>query len=369
MEQTLGHVTHAQNLARWVAEDADVCPRWMPIEFKKDDLWEKLPVIGGNWSLKASLRAREEVRKALRETELDALFFHTQTTALFSVPILKKIPGIVSLDATPINYDTVGAEYGHTAGNNGALERRKQAWNRETFQAATALVTWCQWAKDSLTADYGIEAAKVTVIPPGVDMEKWAFGRAKADATAESSGPTRLLFVGADFKRKGGEYLIEAFRSGLSEHCELDIVTRDLEAAQALSGMKNLRTHTDLTANHPTLRELYSRADLFVFPTLGDCLPIAVMEAMAAGLPVIATEVGALREEVEHGVNGLIVPPRDAAAIVAATKVLTGDPAKRRAMSAASRQMAEQRFDAKTNYNAILALMKTCAAKRSDRKK
>ena len=371
MEQTLGHVTHAQNLARWVAEDADVCPRWMPIEFKKDDFWEKLPVIGGNWSLKASLRARDEVRKALRETELDALFFHTQTTALFAVPMLKKIPGIVSLDATPINYDTVGAEYGHAAGNNGALERRKQAWNRATFHAAAALVTWCQWAKDSLVGDYGVAAEKVMVIPPGVDMEKWAFGRSKTNLTAASSGPTRLLFVGADFKRKGGDFLVEAFRNSLNQNCELDIVTRDMDAARELANVANLRVHTDLTANHPTLRELYSRADLFVFPTLGDCLPIAVMEAMAAGLPVIATHVGALREEVEHGVNGLIVPPRDARAIVEAAGALSRDAAKRRAMSAASRQMAEQRFDAKRNYNAILALMKTCAAqpingKRSD---
>ena len=365
----MGHVTHAQNLARWVAEDAAVCPRWMPIEFNKDDFWEKLPVVGGNWSLKASLRAREEVRKALRETELDALFFHTQTTALFSVPILNKIPGIVSLDATPVNYDTVGAEYGHRAGNNGALERRKQAWNRATFHAATALVTWCRWAKDSLVTDYGVEAAKVTVIPPGVDMDKWAFGRAKADATVLSSGPTRLLFVGADFKRKGGEFLVEAFRSGLNQNCELDIVTRDMDAARELKNIENLRVHTDLTANHPMLRELYSRADLFVFPTLGDCLPIAVMEAMAAGLPVIATEVGALREEVEHGVNGLIVPPRNAQAIIEAVNALTQDIAKRRAMSAASRAMAEERFDAKRNYNAILALMKTCAAQRSEGKK
>lgn len=142
-----------------------------------------------------------------------------------------------------------------------------------------------------------------------------------------------------------------------------------MDAARKLENVENLRVHTGLTANHPALRELYSRADLFVFPTLGDCLPIAVMEAMAAGLPVIATEVGALREEVEHGVNGLIVPPRSAAAIIEATNVLTRDAAKRRVMSAASRAIAEERFDAKRNYNAILALMKTCAAQRSDGKK
>ena len=58
--------------------------------------------------------------------------------ALFAVPFMRRTPSIVSLDATPINYDSVGVEYGHQAGNKNALERRKQAWNRATFHAAIA---------------------------------------------------------------------------------------------------------------------------------------------------------------------------------------------------------------------------------------
>jgi len=195
----------------------------------------------------------------------------------------------------------------------------------------------------------------------GVDTERWAFGQEKAEKSADNSNPTRLLFVGADFKRKGGEFLVEAFRSGLNRDCQLDIVTRDENAARELAGTEGLRVHTGLTANSAPLRELYANADLFVFPTLGDCLPIAVMEAMAAGLPVIATNVGALREEVEDGVNGLIVPPRNANAIMEAVRALAQDTTKRHAMSAASRAIAEERFDAQKNYNALLALMKTCA--------
>ena len=366
MEQTLGHVTHAQNLARWVAEDSDVCPYWMPVEWEKADLWEKLPVVRGNWSLKASLRARDAIQNALRQKPLDALFLHTQTVALFSNQIMRRIPSIVSLDATPINYDSVGVEYGHApAGNKNALERRKQAWNRSTFQAATELVTWCRWAKDSLISDYGVDGAKINVIPPGVDMERWQFGKAKADTIAQSSGPLKLLFVGADFKRKGGAFLMEAFRDGLHRDCELDIVTRDETIKRELEAADNkVRVHCGLTANSAPLRELYAGADVFVFPTLGDCLPIAVMEAMAAGLPVIATNVGALREEVEDGVNGLVVPPRDAASVGAAVLTLAQDAKKRQAMSAAGRAMAEKRFDARRNYNALLERMKHCAANR-----
>jgi glycosyltransferase involved in cell wall biosynthesis len=365
MEQTLGHVTHSQNLARWVAEDGDICPTWLPIEYQGTDLWERLPVVRGNWSLKASLRARSALRAVLRQNRLDALFIHTQTVALFALDAMRRVPAIVSLDATPLNYDTVGAEYGHNTGNNGWLERRKYLWNRATFQAAAALVTWCQWAKDSLVTDYGVAAEKVTVIPPGVDMARWRFGQEKAARAQKGSadtGPVRLLFVGADFARKGGPALVEAFRSSLHRDCVLDIVTKDESIARELTGTEGLRVHCGLTANSEPLQRLYAEADLFVFPTRADCLPIAVMEAMAAGLPVIATSVGALREEVEEGVNGLIVPPGDARAVVEAVRALAGDPARRQAMAAASRQMAEARFDARRNYGAILALMKAQAA-------
>ena len=358
MEQALGHITHHQNLARWVEVDADICPTWMPIPEHRDDRWETMPGVRDNWSLKSSLRAKEAIQKALRTQKLDALFLHTQTTALFSVPFMRKIPTIVSLDATPLNYDTVGAEYGHISGNFSWLERRKYNWNRRTFTEATALTTWCQWAKDSLIADYDIPAEKVTVIPPGVDLARWSFGKEKLENPIESEGPVRLLFVGGDFVRKGGNVLVEAFRNGLQQDCTLDIVTKEEVTAIAMAGIEGVKVHRGLTANSQPLRELYAKADIFVFPTLADCLPLAVMEAMAAGLPVIATNVGALREEVEAGINGVVVPPRDVSAIVDAVKFLLENPHRRLTMARASRQMAEERFDAQRNYCAILALMK-----------
>lgn len=361
MEQTLGHVTHHKNLARWVTEDASLCPTWMPIAPEKADRWERVPVLRNNWSLKASLRARDALQDALRREPLDALFLHTQTVALFAVPFMRRVPSVVSLDATPLNYDTVGAEYGHSAGNTGWLERRKYQWNRATFHAAAGLVTWCQWAKDSLINDYGVPAENITVIPPGVDMELWSLERTAREETPGRK--LRLLFVGGDFARKGGKIVVEAFRAGLQGVCELDIVTREAGVEEQVSGLPGVRVHRGLTANSKPLRDLYAAADLFLFPTLGDCLPIAVMEAMAAGLPVVATSVGALREEVEDGVNGLIVPPRDVGAIVEAIRSLTEDATRRRTMAAASRAMAETRFDARKNYTALLSLMKACAGK------
>ncbi|MEP0885296.1 glycosyltransferase family 4 protein [Microcoleus sp. FACHB-SPT15] len=331
----------------------------MPIEGHKSDIWNRIPVIRNNWSLKCSLRARDAIEAAVRVQPLDALFLHTQTIALFAIPLMRHIPTVISLDATPINYDTIGAGYNHKVGGNGLLERGKFLWNQNTFNAATGLVTFCQWAKDSLVADYSVPAEKVTVIPPGVDMEEWHFGRGKAAHQNTTSGKVRLLFVGGDFDRKGGRTLIEAFRSGLMQNCTLDIVTKDTSVQDELAGMDGVQVHCNLAANSTPLKELFAKADIFVFPTQADCLPHVVLEAMAAGLPIIATDVGALREQVEDGVNGLIVPPSDAGAVIAAVRALCGDETTRGRMAAASRRIAEERFDARRNYNAVLDLMKT----------
>lgn len=360
MEQMLGHVTHHQNLARWVGEAEDIEAIWMPVYPKQEDMWEKLPVIRNNWSLKASLRAKEQLKAHFSERIPDALFLHTQTVSLFSMPYLKSIPSIISLDATPINYDNVGAEYGHHAGNSW-LEQQKFKWYCALFEEARELVTWCQWAKDSLVSDYHISPEKVTVIPPGVDLANWEFGREKIERAPKIGEPLKLLFVGGDFERKGGMYLLEAFKQKLHETCTLDIVTRDAVAEQAARGVQGIQVHRGLTANSDPLKALYANADLFVFPTLADCLPLALMEAMAAGLPIVATDVGALREEVVPNVNGIVVPPKSAEAITEAVSRLVANPTERHQMARRGRELAESRFNAKTNYGAILDMMRRLA--------
>jgi glycosyltransferase involved in cell wall biosynthesis len=354
MEQTLGHVTHHQNLARSVEARPEIEPHWVPVRMEGADIWQRMPLVRGNWSLTASLRARDGLCRELRSGGLDALLFHTQTTALFSIGLMRRIPAIVSLDATPMNYDAVGQAYGHKPDSRGFVAARKRAWSRAIFAAAAHLVTWCEWAKQSLISDYGVGESRISVIPPGVDVVLW--GAARGGPKLGGSEKLRLLFVGGDFRRKGGHVLLEAFRGALQGQCELDIVTRDSEAAAASALLPGVRVHTSLTPNCAALRELFSRADLFVFPTLADCLPIAVMEAMAAGLPVIATAVGALGEQVEHGVNGLVVPPGSAEAIVAAVRELRSDET-RAAMSRSGTEIARTRFDATRNYAALLDLM------------
>ncbi|HXC60596.1 MAG TPA: glycosyltransferase family 4 protein [Steroidobacteraceae bacterium] len=350
MEQTLGHVTHAKNLQQCISHDPEIIPTWIPVTAEVGDRWDKVPFVRSNWTLRASLRARDKVRAALRTTELDGLFFHTSVTSIFSRGLMGRIPTVISMDATPLNFDSIGRPYDHSPSSLTLLESIKNSINRGTFNKAARLVTWCEWTKDSLMSEYGMGAAKIRVIPPGVDLDKW-----KTAHEVEARLPVRLLFVGGDFRRKGGETLLRAFRQSLSQECELDIITREPVDTTGLTGV---RVHHGLGPNAPQLMQLYAQADIFVFPTEADVLPLAIMEAMASGLPVITTEVGGLREQVENGVTGFLVPLRDAGAVAAATLQLVRDPGLRRRMSTAARQVAEQKYNAAVNYQRLLDVCK-----------
>jgi len=86
--------------------------------------------------------------------------------------------------------------------------------------------------------------------------------------------------------------------------------------------------------------------DLFVLPSLFEGLPIALLEAMAAGLPCIGTLVAGIEEAIEPGVSGLVVPPGDAPALSEAILGLLADPARRRAVGDAALDRVRSRFDA-----------------------
>ena len=110
---------------------------------------------------------------------------------------------------------------------------------------------------------------------------------------------------------------------------ELDLVTHDQLPPEA-----GITVHHGLGPNSPALIELYRSADIFCLPTLGDCLPMVLSEAGAAGLPLVSTDVGAIREIVRPEHTGLLVPPGDDVALTAALDRLVADPALRRSLGA-----------------------------------
>lgn len=354
MEQTLGHVSFMQNIRTAFDADTSVDMHWLEVDPNVEAAWEKLPGVRENWSLRAGLRARAALRNdRLAHGRSDLYLFHTQVVSLLSSGWMRDPPPIVvSLDATPLNYDRVGAAYGHSR-DPAALERLKFWLNSRAFQQANHVVTWSHWARWSLIEDYGVAAELVDVVPPGTDLGVWR--TATDSAPADDAGKIRLLFVGGDFSRKGGRILLDVFARELAESCELHLVTK----APVSDAGPGVFIHRDIAPNSPRLRSLLASADVFVLPTLGDVHSIASVEAMAAGLPVVASDIGAIDEVVVDEQTGFLVPPGDERALAQALQRLLDDDELRKQMGQRGRARAEALFDSAKNANRLLSICKS----------
>ena len=360
IEQALGHITHGQNLRHFVEQDPSLDAHWGLPAWQRTGLASRLPVYRSNWTLQAGLQTRRMLGAMQRQARPQALFFHTQVTATLAPDWLRRIPSIVSLDATPRQYDRLGDAYHHAAGPDW-LEQAKWWLSRRCFRLARRLVTWSEWTRQGLVDEYAVPAEKTTVIPPGVDTQ--AFGPPTCGAKPE--GPLKILFVGGDYERKGGRVLLEAFRrvrqsvaAGLplaepAQDMELHVVTRDKVPPEP-----RVVVHTGLGPNDATLRQLYHECDVFCLPTLADCLPMVLMEAGAAGLPLIATDLAAIPEIVHDGHTGLLVPPGDPVALSRALGRLVVDRPLRLALGSGALELVRRQFDAKTNAQRLLELIK-----------
>lgn len=354
LEQTLGHVAHTRNIERALRARPDIQPTLIELDFESAGALRRLPGAG-SWSVRASWSARSALRRRLAAGRLDGAFIHTQVASLLAGDVMRQVPTVVSLDATPINYDSLAEAYGHR--RQGRLaEWAKLAINRHALAGGQALVAWCGWARDSLVAHYGIPAERITVIHPGVDLSLFR------PAEHRRPGPPRILFVGGDFERKGGGDLLEAV-AGLPGPIELDLVTGT--APPGLEDRPGVRVHRGLRPQSQPLIDLYRQADVFALPSRGDCFPQAVAEAMACALPVVATDVGGVYGMVEDAVAGYLVPPRSPADLRRALARLVGDAELCRVMGREGLAVATREHDARRNCNRIFDLMRDLAATRA----
>jgi glycosyltransferase involved in cell wall biosynthesis len=348
LEQSLGHVTHTKNLLTNVALDPEVHAHWGLIDFEATGIAGRIPVYRSNWTVRAGVRARREVARMNRQTRLDALFFHTQVPAVLAQSWLRRIPGVVSLDATPLQYDELGAFYKHDRGP-AWLENLKWRLNRDCFRSARRLVAWAEWTKLGLVRDYEVPADKITVIPPGVNVHEWR----RPTPRVPHADPVKILFVGGDLERKGGLVLLEAYRALRHLGLELHLVTKDRLAPEP-----GVFVYNGLQANSQPLKDLYHTCDIFALPTFGDCLPMVLSEAGASGMAIISTDVAGIPEIVRNGETGLTVPVGDAASLTRALRGLATNPALRMTLGEGAMAHVARHYDAPTNASLLLDLLK-----------
>jgi glycosyltransferase involved in cell wall biosynthesis len=329
---------------------ASGCVEWTDVTYAGGIL-ERLPLPK---RVSGTLRGIEQVTRALiRRPSFDALFFLTQNPAVFQQWALARTPTLLWTDVTPALLDAQAEQYDHAVDDSRAVARLKHAVVKRTFRLAARAVGWSDWARRSLVADYGVPEERTLVVPPGVDLRAFS-----APAERREPGLPRLLFVGGNFGRKGGDSLLDVFQRALRGRCELDLVTRDPVPEQ-----EGVRVHRGLTPASPELRRLYERAAAFVLPTRGDCFSIASLEAMAMALPVVVSDVGGISEIVDPE-TGFLIPVGDARALHDALQALLESPERRTAMGHAGRCKVEAKFSAASTAQRLLELMAEITAEK-----
>lgn len=347
MEQHLGLRTYCDNLRAHVTAD-DITSIWIPVDYERAGWSARLPrPLSVAWS------GREAVRTGLRDADADVHVFNTQVPAVLGGAVARSRPYVLVTDVTPVEYDRIADGYGHRPDGNGPVARLKHRLNLRTMHEASWCVGWSNRVAASYRDDYGVPDERIRVIPPGVDLEAWQ----PPETTRADDGTFRMLFVGGDFERKGGEHLLRAF-STLPPGAELVVVTR-----AEVPATDGVRVVNDLNPNDPELVELYRTSDVFVLPTLAETFGIAAAEAAASGLPVVASDLGGIPDIVLDGTTGSLVPAGDDDALAIALRRLYDAPDLRRSMGRAARRHAESAFDAQRNADSLLDLVRGAAGR------
>lgn len=228
----------------------------------------------------------------------------------------------------------------------GRPTREKRAFDRvvprATLRRAHRVIALTE-SERSYLESLGVAPDRIAVIPNGVDMAEFSSFHPRTDR----GHPVRVLFAGRCYpEQKGLEVLMHAMaRLRERKDIELRIVGEDWgghDVVRSLTRTLGLGDGVTLVGKvtRPALLEEFRRADVFVLPSLFDSFPIAVLEAMAAALPVVATRVGGVPDVVADGQTGLLVAPGDPHGLADGLRQLADDPAARRAMGERGQERA-----------------------------
>jgi glycogen(starch) synthase len=280
------------------------------------------------YTLNAALR----VVRIERPDLVHAFFGVPAGLVAYGLKAVSRVPYVVSFRGKDVH----GGQAREMGGITGALK----AVSMPVWRNANALVANSQGLHDiALRVD---PDARIEVIPNGIDTDRFY------PADSHPEGKIRILYVGRLEPFKGIETLLSALaRIASTERIQLQLVgdgslRADLERKVADLGLSEAVTFQGWV-DREAVPKCYRRADLFVMPSLVEGMPNGVLEAMASGLPVIASRVPGTEEIVQDGHNGLLFEPTSVDGLADALKRAIEDHDLRRRLGTEARRVSHER--------------------------
>jgi sugar transferase (PEP-CTERM/EpsH1 system associated) len=271
----------------------------------------------------------------------------------------------------------IHGEHGREVTDPEGLDRRRNRFRRLVAPLITRFVTVSFDLHRWLLTTVRIPAAKVVAIHNGVDTSRFA-GREREAARQVLGLPARAVIVGTVGRLdpvKDHAGLLAAFSALRAKHPAAQLVVVGEGPCRAPLEHRirelGLTGAVHLLGLRRDVAMLLGGMDVFVLPSLAEGISNTVLEAMATGLPVVATRVGGNPELVENGISGLLVPAGSPSALAAALRSYVADPERRAAHGAAGRRRVLEHFSLEQmaqGYRGLyMALAREPAARRASR--
>lgn len=360
-DAVLGHLTAEAVLRPRLGAGGEIEARYLrlrPLRGLAAQAVRPVPGLAGldldmqavRWHAVQGLRARRVVTAALRERGADVLHLHSHVLGMALTSVMDRIPTVLSVDAPVWEVHEMGI-WRPVRRHSRAAVAPSVAFERRAFARAAAVLAWSGWARRGI--ERVCPEARVVDHHPGIDTRLF-----RTAPRAHRTVP-RVLFVGGRFEQKGGADTVAALSDALDKgEVELDVVTKSEVPAR-----RGVRVHR-LSNQDPALIDLYQQCDVFSFPSHADACPWTVLEAMACGAAVVASDVGGTAELVGHGRAGVAVTSGRVPELREALRVLLADPDRRAELGRAARRRVEEHYDADRNTAALVRLLVDLAGTR-----
>jgi len=227
----------------------------------------------------------------------------------------------------------------------------------------------------SLAIDAGAENSKISVIYNSCDEKYFSYGKNKVSARKKLNLPADtkiILFVGDLIKRKGVSCLIESLQTlKSSQQNFLAIILgegKELQNLEAMVKEYNMRKYVRFNGNVPraVLADFYTAADVFVLPSFSEGHSVALLEAMASGLPLVASDIEGNRVSIENGVNGFLFKTGNVKEFAEKLSIVLTDNKLQQMMSASSAKKYLEKFSSRTQIEEHVKIYNSLSIKKHD---